>query len=92
MKVRALKVPPNHNIRAALGRTVRRWRKSLKLSQGDLALRSGLHRTYISEVEHGYRNISLEGIHKIARALQTTEALLLTFEPNEQEDVHNGAL
>ncbi len=35
-----------------------------------LADRAGLHRTYISDVERGMRNISLESIEKLAAALQ----------------------
>lgn len=39
------------------------------LSQEKLAEIAGLHRTYISAVERERRNISIEGIEKIAKAL-----------------------
>ncbi|HZS01904.1 MAG TPA: helix-turn-helix transcriptional regulator [Chloroflexota bacterium] len=58
------------NIRQRFGRAVRRRRRELGLSQEDLALAAGLHRTYISDVERGARNVSLENIAKIARSLQ----------------------
>lgn len=57
-------------IRAAYGKAIRSIRQNKKISQEELAERCGLHRTYISDVELGKRNVSLENIDKIARALQ----------------------
>lgn len=44
-------------------------RKTKGLSQEELAFRSGLHRTYVSDLERGTRNVSLENIEKIAKVL-----------------------
>jgi len=52
-----------------LARNVRRLRTAAGLSQEELAARSGLHRTYISSVERGQRNVSLGNIFAIATAL-----------------------
>ena len=52
-----------------LARNVRRLRISTGLSQEELAARAGLHRTYVSSVERGLRNVSLENIFALARAL-----------------------
>lgn len=54
------------------GQTVRKLRLKKGLSQEELADRCGLHRTYISDVELGKRNISLENIERIANSLDKT--------------------
>jgi len=66
-------------IQKALGNAIREVREDRCISQEKLAEVSGLHRTYISSVELGHRNISLSNIHKIARALgvSMTEILRL---------------
>lgn len=51
------------------GLAVRKLRKNQGISQEELAERCGLHRTYISDVELGKRNVSLENIERIASSL-----------------------
>lgn len=51
------------------GPAVRRHRELLKLSQEELADRSGLDRTYISGVERGVRNPTVQVMQKLAEAL-----------------------
>jgi transcriptional regulator with XRE-family HTH domain len=46
------------------------WGFELGLTQEELAERANLHPTYIGSVERGERNISLENIVSIAKALQ----------------------
>jgi len=48
---------------------LRRIRIETGLSQEELAYRAKLHRTYISSVERGKRNVSIENIYAIAKAL-----------------------
>ncbi len=52
-----------------LARNLRRLRTSTGLSQEELAARAGLHRTYVSSVERGQRNLSLKNIFALARAV-----------------------
>ncbi|HWF20177.1 MAG TPA: response regulator [Verrucomicrobiae bacterium] len=51
------------------GAAVKSERIRLGLSQETLAERADLHRTYITDIERGARNLSLETIYKIAAAL-----------------------
>lgn len=51
------------------GRKVRAERAKLGLSQEELASRAGVHRTYIGMIERAEKNITLENIEKVAKAL-----------------------
>lgn len=57
------------DIKWLFGRAVRKRRRELDLSQEALAERAGLHRNYISDIERGDRNPSLENIYKLSKAL-----------------------
>lgn len=52
------------------GARLREVRERAKVSQEKLAELAGLHRTYVSSVERGQRNISLVNIAKLASALE----------------------
>lgn len=52
------------------GEKVREFRRQKGVSQEKLAELAGLHRTYVSSVERGERNVSLLNIAKLAGALQ----------------------
>lgn len=56
----------------AVGRRIRTLRMERGLSQEKLALRSGIHRTYISSVERGQRNIALLNLKRLARTLRVS--------------------
>lgn len=60
----------NTDIKSKFGLAVKKRRLICKFTQEELAEITGLHRTYISEVERGERNISLENIFKMSAALQ----------------------
>lgn len=59
------------------GDNVRKYRKQKGISQEKLAEESGLHRTYICDVECYKRSISLGNIQKIANALEVEPFVLL---------------
>jgi transcriptional regulator with XRE-family HTH domain len=57
------------NLADQFGPAVRKHRELLRLSQEDLADRAGLDRTYLSGVERGVRNPTIEVMQKIATGL-----------------------
>ena len=56
----------------ALGQNIRKARRALNISQEELSFRSGLHRTYLSDVERGARNPSFASLLAVARGLGST--------------------
>lgn len=52
------------------GQKVRERRIELGLSQEELGSRAGVHRTYIGMIERAEKNITLENIEKISKALK----------------------
>lgn len=59
------------------GQQLKNLRIEKGLTQEQLALESGLDRTYVSSVERGLRNLSLLNIVKFANALQVEPLALL---------------
>ncbi len=54
---------------SVFGTQLRRLREAAGLTQEDLAERAGIHRTYLSDIERGGRNVSLINIERLAQAL-----------------------
>jgi transcriptional regulator with XRE-family HTH domain len=57
-------------VKSRFGLAVKQRRQEIGISQEVLAERAELHRTYIGDIERGARNLSLENIEKLAKALQ----------------------
>lgn len=69
------------------GKRVKEIRQSRGISQEELAFRSQLHRTYISSIELGKRNISLLNIERLALALNCSISDFFSEKVNHQ---HGG--
>ena len=66
------------DIKEILAENVRVYRNINGLSQEQLAEISGLHRTYIGSVERKERNVTLNTLTCLAKALNTSVPNLLT--------------
>ena len=65
------------NIREILASNIKKYRIALNMSQESLALECNLHRTYLSDIERCSRNVSIDNIAKIAKALKVDASDLL---------------
>ena len=68
------------NIKRKIGLRIKELRNTKSFSQETLAWEANLDRTYINSVENGKRNISIENIEKIAKALDCTIQEFFTSE------------
>lgn len=57
------------DIRERFGFAVKDRREALGWTQEEFAERAGIHRTYLSDIERGTRNVSLVNIERVATAL-----------------------
>jgi len=64
-----------------LGISIAKRRTELGLSQEQLADKSHVHRTYISDVERGVRNVSILTLERIALALDIPLGALFAWIP-----------
>lgn len=70
------------DIRAVIGRNVRRFRVAKGLTQEELSNRCDFDQRYISQVETGQRNLTVLSLYELAQALETTPVALIS--PDQQ--------
>ena len=66
------------SVKSRFGYTLRILRDERGYSQEELDERAGLHRNYVGGVERGERNVALEDIVKLAKALSVSPKDLFT--------------
>jgi len=64
-------------LRRTFAANMRDKRRELDWSQEQLAFACGLHRTYISGIERGLRNVSIDNIEVISTAMGVSASELL---------------
>lgn len=70
------------------GAAVRHRRKELGMTMEQVASSISMSRTYLNEVELGRRNLSLENIDKLARALDISLSGLFALPPFSKDQAH----
>jgi len=75
---------------STVAENVRRARKAAGLSQEELAIEADVDRTYISQVERGKRNITVVVLARLARAMRTTVADLVSDGRRIAAEVRRG--
>ena len=68
---------PVADIRERFGARLRQVRGENQLSQERLGALAGLHRTFVSMVERGKRNVTIATVEKLAKALKCRMADLM---------------
>lgn len=63
----------------ALSLILRERREGMEISQSDLARRSGLHRSYIGDLERGSRNISVKNLSRLSEALEVPASKVMAM-------------
>jgi transcriptional regulator with XRE-family HTH domain len=62
------------DLKVLIGLRIRQLRKELELSQEALAYKAEVDRTYVTDVENGRRNVSVEILERLIRALEVSVA------------------
>jgi transcriptional regulator with XRE-family HTH domain len=76
--VKSSRRPPS--LRIIFSRKVRVLRLERGYSQEKLAELAGIDRTYVSSIERGLRNVSIDNIERLCKALGTSPAHMLTHD------------
>ncbi|QFR34644.1 helix-turn-helix domain-containing protein [Ancylobacter sp. TS-1] len=65
------------DMRKLVGRNLARLRQAQKLTQEELAVRSGFSQQYLSDVERGLKNPTIITLYEIALALSVSHVALV---------------
>jgi transcriptional regulator with XRE-family HTH domain len=68
-----------NNVLIAFGKNLVKIRKELGWSQEQLAIASGIGRSYMSGIERGQRNLGLLNIVRLAETMKIKPSVLLDF-------------
>jgi predicted transcriptional regulator len=72
-------------IKKRFGLAVKQQRKRLNVSQEELAMRIGADQAYVSRIEAGQMNVTLETVEQIVSALEVEPADLFRIDADSDE-------
>ena len=75
---------------SALGEAISERRLHINMTQQELADLSGVHRTYISDIERGTRNVTVTTANKISSALDIATSKLFVIADKKLKEVLEG--
>ncbi|SKQ80704.1 XRE family transcriptional regulator [Mycobacteroides abscessus subsp. massiliense] len=64
-------------VQGRIGANIRLRRQKVGLSQGALAERAGIHRTFLNQLENGHRGCTVTVLARLARELDTSTSVLV---------------
>ncbi len=79
------------DINHIIGNKVYKLRHSLSMTQQELAERSGLSITFISEIENGHKSMSIDTLIKLSKGLRVSLDTIV-FENNAYDDMQNDVI
>ena len=71
---------------SALGQAIAERRLHINMTQQELADLSGVHRTYVSDIERGTRNVTVTTANKISLALEIATSKLFSIADKKMKD------
>jgi transcriptional regulator with XRE-family HTH domain len=71
MAKRRKQIQPRSGVEKAFGQVIRQIRKELEISQAELEKRTGLDRTFISDLERGIQGPGIRTLYRVAKGLKT---------------------
>jgi transcriptional regulator with XRE-family HTH domain len=75
------------SLRTGLGKAVARLRRDAGYSQEAFALTSKVHRTYMTGIERGKHNVSLDILERVAKGLKLDTGQLMAEAEKERRSV-----
>jgi transcriptional regulator with XRE-family HTH domain len=70
MEIMSILMAVSSDARKLFAKKLRQIRQAQGLSQETLADLAGLHRTYVGSIERSERNVSIDNIERLAKALE----------------------